>query len=113
MRLKELRKSRRLGQKEVADALSCSVTVYSRYETGTREPPIEALIRLADFYGVTLDELVGHTPVKIEVKKQAPPPLKEGELEIVIEPDQETPSAAELEKRIRQVVEEALKERGL
>ena len=112
MRLKELRTEHRFSQKEVADALSCSVTVYSRYETGAREPSIDTLVRLADFYGVTLDELVGRTPMEIEVIHGEPPPLPEGQMEFVFEPE-ETPTADELERKIIDVVTQELKKRGL
>ncbi|MBQ9544660.1 MAG: helix-turn-helix transcriptional regulator [Clostridia bacterium] len=59
MNLKEIRKAKKLTQRQVADFLICSPTVYSRYETGERQPPVEVLIRLSDFFGVTVDYLVG------------------------------------------------------
>lgn len=59
MNLKEIRKNKNLTQKEVADHLLCSPTVYSRYETGVRQPPADVLIKLSDFYGVTVDYLIG------------------------------------------------------
>jgi len=58
-RLLELRKSRGLKQQEVADGASLSLRAYRYYESGEREPQLSALIRLADFYDVSLDELVG------------------------------------------------------
>ena len=66
MNLKEIRKQRNLSQKAISDYLNCSQVVYSRYESGSREPPIDFLIKLADFYGITLDELVGRTKSKNE-----------------------------------------------
>lgn len=59
MRLKELRKERKLKQTDVADVLCCSQGVYSRYESGEREPPLDIIKKLADFYSVTLDYLMG------------------------------------------------------
>ena len=59
MNLKDLRLTRNLTQQQVADALGCSVTVYSRYEREARQPSIEVLIRLSDLFGVTIDYLVG------------------------------------------------------
>jgi len=62
LRLKELRKSRRLTQAQVADGINCSAPTYSRYENGSRQPSLETLERLADFYGVSIDYLYGRTP---------------------------------------------------
>ena len=62
LRLKELRKSRRLTQAQVSAGINCSVPTYSRYENGVRQPSLETLERLADFYEVSLDYLYGRTP---------------------------------------------------
>lgn len=59
MRLKELRKARKLKQTEIAEMLSCSQGVYSRYESGEREPPFDIIKKLAEIYGVTIDYLMG------------------------------------------------------
>lgn len=59
MRLKELRMQHKLLQKDVAEILRCSVPVYCRYEKGDREPPLGILLKLAEYYGVTVDYLMG------------------------------------------------------
>lgn len=59
MRLKELRKERKMLQRQVAKAINCSQAVYSRYENGEREPSKEILASLADLYGVSVDYLLG------------------------------------------------------
>lgn len=59
MKLKEIRAKRNLTQQQVADYIGCSSVVYSRYESGTRQPSIEVLLRLADLFGVTVDILLG------------------------------------------------------
>ena len=59
MKLKELRAERGCSQKVVADFLGCSTVVYSRYETGAREPSSDTLSKLASFFGVTVDYLLG------------------------------------------------------
>ena len=59
-RLKELRKKAKLNQKQVADVLGLTVSAYGNYELGQREPTIESLCKLADYYGVTVDYLIGH-----------------------------------------------------
>jgi len=61
MRLKELRVEKGATQKEVADFIGCSSLVYSRYEREEREPDIDTLCRLADFFGVTVDYIVCRT----------------------------------------------------
>lgn len=59
MKLKELRTKDKLTQKQVSQYLNTSETNYNRYELGKVEPDINTLIKLADFYHCSLDELVG------------------------------------------------------
>lgn len=59
MKLKELRKSKGISQEQAANALNISVRAYQNYEYGQREPNIEMIFKLADFYGVTTDYLLG------------------------------------------------------
>ena len=59
LRLKELREARRLSQQTVADNIGCSAVAYSRYETGKREPSIDTLIRMSEFFGVSVDFIIG------------------------------------------------------
>ena len=58
-RVRDLREDHDKTQKEIAMLLHMHLTVYQRYERGERELPLWAAIRLADFYGVSLDFLVG------------------------------------------------------
>lgn len=58
-RVRDLREDRDKTQKEIAQYLNMQVTVYQRYERGERELPLWAAIKLADYYKVTLDYLVG------------------------------------------------------
>lgn len=60
-RLAELRDSRNLSQKDVAKEFGVVVRAYQRYEYGEREPQLSVLIRMADFYGVSIDYLAGRT----------------------------------------------------
>lgn len=60
-RVRDLREDRDLTQRDIAQMLNMQLTVYQRYERGERELPLWAAIRLADFYQVTLDYLVGRT----------------------------------------------------
>lgn len=56
--LLQLRKSHGLKQPELAEKIGLSWRGYQNYELGLREPKLSTLIALADFYGLTLDELV-------------------------------------------------------
>lgn len=47
-----------LSQKQLSESLDLKPTTYSGYERGRSEPTINTLIKIADFYGLTLDELV-------------------------------------------------------
>ena len=58
-RVRDLREDHDKTQREIADYLHMQLTVYQRYERGERELPLWAAIRLADYYNVTLDYLVG------------------------------------------------------
>lgn len=58
-RLKKLRKQQGLYQRDIADKINCSVQAISSYEKGTKQPSRETLNKIADFYGVTTDYLLG------------------------------------------------------
>ena len=60
-RIRDMREDHDLSQKEVASLLGIQQTVYSRYERGFQTIPLEHLIKLADFYNVSLDYLTGRT----------------------------------------------------
>ncbi|MFR1975018.1 MAG: helix-turn-helix domain-containing protein [Oscillospiraceae bacterium] len=61
MRIRELRKARRITQLKMALDLDMSQNTISRYESGEREPGIAELIRIADYFRVSIDYLVGRT----------------------------------------------------
>lgn len=58
MRLKELRKSRRISQLKMALDLNMNQNTISRYETGEREPGINELIKIANYFHVSIDYLL-------------------------------------------------------
>ena len=60
MKLKELRKQKNLTQTEIAKILNMAQTTYAGYELGQREPTIDTLKKIADFYNVSLDYLCEH-----------------------------------------------------
>lgn len=60
-RIRDLREDNDLKQHHLASYLNCSQQVYSNYELGQRDIPTDVLIRLADFYHVSIDYLLGQT----------------------------------------------------
>lgn len=60
-KIRDLREDHDLKQREVAQYLNCSQRVYSNYELGQRDIPTEVLIKLSDFYNVSVDYLLGLT----------------------------------------------------
>jgi transcriptional regulator with XRE-family HTH domain len=67
-RIQDLRVDSDLSQKKIGEILHISQRSYSHYETGSRNIPIEMLIRLADYYDTTIDYLVGRTDNKEPIK---------------------------------------------
>jgi len=60
-RLRDMREDADLKQENIAKVLGIRQNVYSRYERGSQTIPLPHLIKLADFYGVSLDPLCGRT----------------------------------------------------
>ena len=60
-RLEQLRNEKCLSQAAVAKELEIAARAYQYYEYGEREPKLSTLIKIADFYGVSLDYLAGRT----------------------------------------------------
>ena len=58
-RLKELREENGLTQKELSTQLEINSVTYLRYEKAQRTPPLEFLVKIAKFYGVSIDYLLG------------------------------------------------------
>lgn len=58
-KLEEIRKSKGLFQSQVAQVLKITQQQYQLYESGKREIPLHLIVVLADFYGVSIDYLVG------------------------------------------------------
>ena len=63
-RIRDLREDADFTQAQIASYLNMSQTGYSKYETGTNDIPTAILIKLADFYNVSVDYLLGRTNVK-------------------------------------------------
>ena len=60
-RLKDLREDKDMKQVQIAELLHIQQTVYSRYERGVQNIPIEHLLFLADYYNVSTDFILGRT----------------------------------------------------
>lgn len=57
--LKNLRESKGYNKRQIAELLGMPYTTYNNYETGTREPNSNVLIKLSKFFNVTIDYLLG------------------------------------------------------
>ncbi len=61
MRLKEIRKAKGISQLKLAIDLNTNQNTISRYETGEREPGINELIKIADYFNISVDYLLERT----------------------------------------------------
>lgn len=62
--IRNLRIDRGLTQQQIADYLNIRQNTYSQYEIGVLNYPVEVLLKLADYYGVSVDYLLGRTNEK-------------------------------------------------
>ena len=60
-RLKDLRKQKKVGQKEVAELLGVSLRSYQFYESGEYDPSLPNLVVLADYFQVSTEYLLGRS----------------------------------------------------
>ena len=64
LRIREMRENSDLFQRNLAEYLGCTQQNYSRYETGELEPSLTVMEKLAEFYGTSVDYLMGLTDVR-------------------------------------------------
>ena len=64
LRIRDLREDKDLKQKDIAQYLMCDQSLYSKYERLERPLPLELADKLADYYHVSVDYLMGRTKVK-------------------------------------------------
>lgn len=69
-RIRDLREDADMNQTQVAKMLGMSQTGYSKYETGENDIPTAILIQLAQFYGTSIDYLLGETDTKERYPKK-------------------------------------------
>lgn len=65
-RIRDLRIKRKVSMKQVASELELPYTTYVNYEKGDREPNSETLIKLADYFGVSVDYLIGRSDEMVD-----------------------------------------------
>ena len=70
LRIRDLREDHDLKQKDVANYLMCDQSLYSKYERLERPLPLEYADMLADYYGVSVDYLLGRTNTKTPYPKK-------------------------------------------
>lgn len=63
-RLVQLREERKLTKKQMAEFLKINQSTYGKYELGKREPDIEKIIELADYFNVSTDYLLGRSDIR-------------------------------------------------
>lgn len=68
--IRNLREDRDLTQREMAEILNMSQTGYSKYETGENDIPTAILIRMADYFGTSVDYLLGLTDEQKPYKRK-------------------------------------------
>lgn len=81
--LKKLRKERNISQQDVADYLHITRAAYTNIENGKRETDFNGLSKLAEYFGVTADYLLGRTDEPAQ--KNAPPPSRSAMEDEIIE----------------------------
>ena len=74
LRIRDVREDQDLTQKQVAQHLMCDQSLYSKYEREEREIPLHLMVKLARYYQVSIDYLVGLTD-----EKSPYPPAKDRE----------------------------------
>lgn len=70
LRIRDLREDSDLKQRQVAEFLQCDQSLYSKYERDERILPLDYADKLADFYGVSVDYLLGRTDCKTPYPKK-------------------------------------------
>lgn len=72
MRLRELRKQRNWSMKQLGEMVGCSESTISLYETGKREPGFETLLKFGELFNVSVDFLLGNSPITGQEEKPTP-----------------------------------------
>lgn len=81
--LKDLRAKKGISQKKLADEIHVSQQSINKYENHDIEPDIETLVKIADYFGTSVDYLIGHTEFDRPVEKTERFDLNSNETELV------------------------------
>jgi transcriptional regulator with XRE-family HTH domain len=82
--LRLLRESQKLSQQKLADQFNLAQSQIQSYETGAYEPDINTMIAMADFFGTSVDYLVGRTDTKRNIEHISDHSLSEAEKTLLI-----------------------------
>lgn len=81
--LKQLRVSKGISQKQLADVISLSQQSINKYENHSIEPDIDTLIKLADYFNTSVDYLIGHTEINHKIEPVESFQLNADEIEML------------------------------
>ena len=70
LRIRDLREDRDLTQRQIAEYLMCDQSLYSKYERGERDLPLNLAVKLSEYYQVSMDYLLGMDNKKNDDKIQ-------------------------------------------
>ena len=70
LRIRDLREDSDLKQRQIAEVLNCDQSLYSKYEREERPLPLDYADKLAEFYGVSVDYLLGRTDIRTPYPKK-------------------------------------------
>ena len=73
-RIRDIRNDRGLTQEQIARFLHVSQNTYSQYEIGTTRFPLDVVVKLAEYYNVSMDYLVGLTDAPTPYSRKRRPP---------------------------------------
>ena len=71
LRIRDLREDADLSQMDISKILNCDQSLYSKYERGERLLPLPLADQLADYYGVSVDYLLGRTDIRAPYPKNS------------------------------------------
>ena len=106
-RIKMLREEFNYTQQELADKLECSKSVIGLYESETRKPSMEVLIKLSEIFNCSIDYILGKSDIRNPEKVQDDPL---GFAKIGFSMDNYTPPTEKQKEQIRDLLEIILKD---
>ena len=111
--LQQLRKNAKLTQEQISDMLQVPKRTYGSWERDERQPDLETLAKIADFFNVSTDYLLGRVPMDVVVKHETPPPQGDDVIQLQFHLDDAPKDEESMEAAIRRIVTEEFEKRGL